>query len=610
MVSNSPGAVIRRNRIHHFSDAIWVSGASPQIVDNDLWDCAYGVNVWASDALIAENRVSENQIGLFLYQSVRITVRGNFVHDNRYWGLYGGRVQGGTIRENALVRNGRAAGSPWGGLYLWASSSVHIVDNTIQENQGGVFLDGGEFYRIYHNWFVNNDPQAYDTSSGTLWDLGYPTGGNHWSDYGGDDLYRGVNQNIPGPDGIGDTARLIPPNVARDRYPFYSVPAPDVVRQVTAQAVGDDIILSWQPAAMADAYVVHTASDPTRFDFASPRSVGNVTSWTDAGAAVSPRERYYIVQAGNTSLGRTGPTSNTAGKWTHVFPPRMSTFSLPLDEYPWIDYSNPEWVNTGGELAAATGASRFGYMENSRWRTVPGDGDPDRPLATGEGYVVWHMAAAVFTFTGLPGTVIDHAGWPPYPERGFDPLGTAQGISAQVQGDDVSVAWPQLPDFGPPSGSYLLYASRSRAGLRGFPGLDYTLLATVAATAAPRASYAHSGALMQSPEWYYFVVPIRDVYWRGSSTYSIGVTSTSLPAGYSAIGLPLRPFANGTYSAVQISDLLGTDIRGVEWFDLSRQDWVAHAAWMPAGTYDPPFTMIMAVQVDSEKQARVVFIGV
>jgi len=38
------------------------------------------------------------------------------------------------------------------------------------------------------------------------WDNGYPNGGNYFDDYGGVDVYHGPNQNIPGPDGMGDTA--------------------------------------------------------------------------------------------------------------------------------------------------------------------------------------------------------------------------------------------------------------------------------------------------------------------------------------------------------------------------------------------------------------------
>ena len=37
------------------------------------------------------------------------------------------------------------------------------------------------------------------------WDNGYPSGGNYWSVYSGVDNNHGINQDIPGSDGIGDT---------------------------------------------------------------------------------------------------------------------------------------------------------------------------------------------------------------------------------------------------------------------------------------------------------------------------------------------------------------------------------------------------------------------
>jgi len=53
------------------------------------------------------------------------------------------------------------------------------------------------------------------SSSDSVWDDGYPSGGNYWSDYVGVDLFSGPYQNITGCDGIGDT-----PILFRDRYPL------------------------------------------------------------------------------------------------------------------------------------------------------------------------------------------------------------------------------------------------------------------------------------------------------------------------------------------------------------------------------------------------------
>jgi hypothetical protein len=52
-----------------------------------------------------------------------------------------------------------------------------------------------------------------------MWDNGYPSGGNYWSDYTGTDLYSGPYQNETGSDGIGDTSYDIDVN-NRDNYPL------------------------------------------------------------------------------------------------------------------------------------------------------------------------------------------------------------------------------------------------------------------------------------------------------------------------------------------------------------------------------------------------------
>ncbi|RLI64672.1 MAG: hypothetical protein DRO67_03850, partial [Candidatus Asgardarchaeum californiense] len=60
---------------------------------------------------------------------------------------------------------------------------------------------------------------TYDESTNT-YDNGYPSGGNYWDDYTGEDNFSGPNQNISGPDGIGDTPYLIPGGSNQDRYPL------------------------------------------------------------------------------------------------------------------------------------------------------------------------------------------------------------------------------------------------------------------------------------------------------------------------------------------------------------------------------------------------------
>jgi hypothetical protein len=62
-----------------------------------------------------------------------------------------------------------------------------------------------------------------------VWDDGYPSGGNFWSDYAGVDLFSGPLQNETGRDGIGDTAYVIDEDNV-DRYPLINPWSPIPVK--------------------------------------------------------------------------------------------------------------------------------------------------------------------------------------------------------------------------------------------------------------------------------------------------------------------------------------------------------------------------------------------
>ena len=120
------------------------------------------------------------------------------------------------------------------------SSGVAISENNISSNEQGVILQNTQNTLVFHNNFLNNILQAKDTNSTrNVWDNGYPSGGNFWSDYTGVDSCSGPQQNIcPSPDGIGDTSYTF--NANHDRYPLMKPFAPLVV----ATAKNDPNVIS------------------------------------------------------------------------------------------------------------------------------------------------------------------------------------------------------------------------------------------------------------------------------------------------------------------------------------------------------------------------------
>jgi parallel beta-helix repeat protein len=107
------------------------------------------------------------------------------------------------------------------GIYFTNCNCSTIRENNVKNNWCGIGLYGAYDNRIYHNNFLNNSLQTYIyyARAPHIWDDGYPSGGNYWSDYVGVDERRGPNQNLLGSDGIGDTPYIIDEN-NQDRYPL------------------------------------------------------------------------------------------------------------------------------------------------------------------------------------------------------------------------------------------------------------------------------------------------------------------------------------------------------------------------------------------------------
>jgi len=93
---------------------------------------------------------------------------------------------------------------------------------------------------------------------------------------------------------------------------------------------------------------------------------------------------------------------------------------------------------------------------------------------------------------------------------------------------------------------------------------------------------------------------------EGASTYSIGVWTADISAGYDTIGIPLllASYETADWYCDQIDDAVG-----INYYIDSRLGWGWHSERMPAGAYDPTLLMIEGYQISTSIQTKYTFIG-
>ena len=168
---------------------------------------AYGILLDSSsnNTVSGNNVTSNNEEGIRLDSSSGNTLSGNNVTSNNGDGIYLDSSSGNTLSGNNVTSN------KWGGISLDSSSGNTLSGNDVANNYVGILLGFSSNNVFYHNNFINNTQHAYITQNhANVWDDGYPSGGNYWSNYAGVDVDG---------DGIGDTPYTIYAN-SKDRDPL------------------------------------------------------------------------------------------------------------------------------------------------------------------------------------------------------------------------------------------------------------------------------------------------------------------------------------------------------------------------------------------------------
>jgi len=222
-------------------DGITLSGRSGVTIKNtDVEKFTYGISLYASsNNSIVENNIANNAAGISLGSSSNNSVSGNNITANGVYGIHlsnfsnNNTVSGNSISNNwggigiSSCSNNSVGGNnitanPSYGIDIQNYSSDNSVSgNNIANNAHGIYLTSSSSNSICRNNFIQNDQQVQDSSwelpmfvpSINIWDDGYPSGGNYWSDYNGTDANH---------DGIGDTSYIIDTNNT-DHYPLMNI---------------------------------------------------------------------------------------------------------------------------------------------------------------------------------------------------------------------------------------------------------------------------------------------------------------------------------------------------------------------------------------------------
>jgi len=192
---------------------------------------------------VYDNVMTNNCEGILLYGSSYASIHDNILTGNGWNGIricgsshntvasnnISGSVNGiyiqGASLDNQVLRNHVSNVNEEIGLQIITDSNCSntFIENTIIGGHTGIYIAGGSMHVLYHNNIINCAYHVTCYSSPNIWDNGYPSGGNYWSNYEGTDLYSGPFQNETGSDGIGDT----PYGIATDNIDHYPLMQPD-----------------------------------------------------------------------------------------------------------------------------------------------------------------------------------------------------------------------------------------------------------------------------------------------------------------------------------------------------------------------------------------------
>ena len=184
----------------------WVNISGFTIQNSNLNVTSFAVNIESSNITIMDNIISNNHGGIYIDGNTPSnTIVRNNINSNYADGIIiysdSNHISDNMVSNNTV------------GINVWQSDNNNIYGNNILNNEYGISFGAVIFCsdnHMYHNNLIDNIINAYDNEN-NIWDNGYPSGGNYWDDYTGEDNNG---------DGIGDTPYNISQKPNQDEYPL------------------------------------------------------------------------------------------------------------------------------------------------------------------------------------------------------------------------------------------------------------------------------------------------------------------------------------------------------------------------------------------------------
>jgi len=186
---------------------VYLEGVSDYAVDN----AGQVILVNCINILVENLSLSSASIGIQLLATNDTHITNNNITNNRWYGIHLYSSSDNTISGNNMSNNND-------GISLSKSSNNTISGNNITDSQCGIELHESSNNCNYHNNFIDNAEQVDIDGSANIWDDGYPSGGNYWSDY--EERYPGADE-LDG-SGVWNTPYVIDVN-NQDNYPVMNL---------------------------------------------------------------------------------------------------------------------------------------------------------------------------------------------------------------------------------------------------------------------------------------------------------------------------------------------------------------------------------------------------